>query len=71
MGLMDAFALDERVELKVGDLYKVLEAAAENHATAKHLLNAVNCEVPYNYIREVMTGKKEEDSEKVFLGGSE
>ena len=60
MGLMDAFTADARVEFKVGELYDVLRAAANNEKTAKFLMNAVKCEVPYKYIREVMTGEKEE-----------
>lgn len=63
MGLMDAFTADERVELKVGELYDVLRVAASNEKTAQFLKNAVECEVPYRYIREVITGKKEEQKE--------
>ena len=59
MGLMDAINADARVELKVGDLYSVLDAAAVNGRTAKFLINAINCEVPYRYIREMLTGEKE------------
>lgn len=62
MGLMDAFTADERVELKVGELYDVLRVAASNEKTAQFLKNAVECEVPYRYIREVITGKKEEQN---------
>ena len=60
MGLMDAINPDAKVELKVGDLYSVLDAAAVNGRTAKFLINAVNCEVPYRYIREMITGEKED-----------
>ena len=59
MGLMDAINADARVELKVGELYSVLDAAAVNGRTAKFLINAINCEVPYRYIREMLTGEKE------------
>ncbi len=61
MGLIDVFTADTRVELKVGDLYDVLRVAASNKKNAEHLMNAVKCEVPYRYIREIMTGKKEEE----------
>lgn len=60
MGLMDAFTADARVEMKVGDLYDVLRVAASNEKKVEYLINAIKCEVPYNYIREIMTGKKEE-----------
>lgn len=63
MGLMDAFAADTKVEFKVGDLYDILRVAASNEKTAQFLKNAIKCEVPYNYIREVITGKKEEKKE--------
>lgn len=63
MGLMDAFAADAKVEFKVGDLYDILRVAASNEKTAQFLKNAIECEVPYNYIREVITGKKEEKKE--------
>lgn len=63
MGLMDAFTADAKVEFKVGDLYDILRVAASNEKTAQFLKNAIECEVPYNYIREVITGKKEEKKE--------
>ena len=63
MGIIDAFAADARVEFKVGDLYDILRVAASNEKTAQFLKNAIECEVPYNYIREVITGKKEEKKE--------
>lgn len=63
MGLMDAFSADARVEFKVGELYDILRVAASNEKTAQFLKNAIECEAPYNYIREVITGKKEEKKE--------
>lgn len=61
MGLMDAFNPEATTELKVGELYRMLQQAAENEATAKFLMNGVKNEVPYKYIREVVTGEKEDD----------
>lgn len=66
MGLIDTFAADAKVEFKVGELYDILRVAANNEKTAKFLTNAVECEVPYNYIREMITGKKEEPKENTF-----
>ncbi len=63
MGLMDAFVADAKAEFKVGDIYDILRVAASNEKTAQFLKNAIECEVPYNYIREVITGKKEEKKE--------
>lgn len=61
MGLMDAFNPEATAELKVGELYEMLQQAAENAQTAKFLLNGVKNEVPYKYIREIVTGEKEPD----------
>ena len=61
MGLMDAFNPEATTELKVGELYEMLQQAAENAQTAKFLLNGVKNEVPYKYIREIVTGEKEPD----------
>lgn len=63
MGIMDAFQADARVEFRAGDLYDILRVSANNEKTAQFLKNAVECEVPYNYIREVIFGKKEEKKE--------
>lgn len=65
MGLADIFTADERVELKIDDLYDILRVAASNEKTAQFLKNAVKCEVPYKYIREVITGEKEEEKEEI------
>lgn len=56
MGLMDAFDRSARMELTYEQLYALTKEAAK----AELLMNAVNAEVPHSYIREVMTGKKEE-----------
>lgn len=61
MGLMDAFNPEATTELKVGELYRMLQQAAENETTAKFLMNGVKNEVPYRFIREVVTGEKEDD----------
>nr|DAL06370.1 MAG TPA: hypothetical protein [Caudoviricetes sp.] len=59
MGLMDAIMADSKVELKVNELYSILKVAAENKQTASFLLNGVKNEVPYKYIREIITGESE------------
>jgi hypothetical protein len=61
MGLMDAFNPEATTTIKVGELYRLLEAAATNKVKADFLLNGVKSEVPYRYIREVVTGEKESD----------
>ena len=61
MGLMDAFNPEATTIIKVGELYRLLEAAATNKVKADFLLNGVKSEVPYRYIREVVAGEKESD----------
>ena len=60
MGLMDAFNAEDRITLKVSDYAKVLKEGVK----ADLMMNAVTCEVPYQYIREMVTGIKEEDPEE-------
>ena len=57
MGLMDAFNAEDRITLKVSDYAKVLKEGVK----ADLMMNAVTCEVPYQYIREMVSGIKEED----------
>ena len=57
MGITDIFKADATVELKVGDLYEFMKVAADNSARAKYLMNAICCEVPYQYAREIITGE--------------
>lgn len=59
MGMVDLFKADATVELKVGDLYEFMKVAADNSAKARYLMNAIRCEVPYQYAREIMTGEPE------------
>lgn len=53
MGLADAFVKEDRVEIKISDLFALLEAGARSEL----VMNAVNCNVPHRYIREMATGK--------------
>ena len=63
MGLMDAFNAEDRITLKVTDYGKLVKEAAK----ADLMMNAVICEVPYTYIRETMTGKREEHKDELVL----
>lgn len=67
MGLMDAFQAEERIPLRISEVYGLLEAASEATAKARYLTNAISCEVPYRYIREIMTGQKDEDDQLPFM----
>lgn len=55
MGMMDAFEKEDRAEVKVTTLYQMLKEAAK----AELIMNAVNCDVPHKFIREMATGEKE------------
>lgn len=56
MGLADAFAKEDRVEIKFTDFYRLVKEGTKSEL----LMNAVNCDVPHRHIREMATGKKEE-----------
>ena len=60
MGIMDAFNAEDRITVTVSKFGEMIKAAVK----ADLMMNAVNCEVPYQYIREMVTGIKEEDPEK-------
>jgi len=60
MGLADAFGTEDRVEVKFSDFYKLMKEGAKSEL----IVNAVNCDVPHQYIREMVTGKRDEVEEK-------
>lgn len=55
MGLVDVFGKEDRVEIKTAELFEILKAGARSEL----IMNAVNCNVPHRYIREMATGKLE------------
>ena len=55
MGIMDAFDKEDRTQVTVSQLYTMLREAAK----CELLMNAVNCDVPHTYIREMATGEYE------------
>ena len=60
MSLVDAFAKEDRTEVKFSQFFALVKQAAQYET----LMNAVNCDVPHRFIRETMTRKKEEVPEK-------
>lgn len=60
MGLMDAITAEDRVQLKVSDL----ETLMKNAAKADLIFNGIRAEVPHRYMREIITGKKEEEADE-------
>lgn len=55
MGIMDAFDKEDRTQVTVSQLYTMLREAAK----CELVMNAVNCDVPHTYIREMATGEHE------------
>ena len=56
MSLADVFGREDRTEVKFSEFFALVKQAAQYET----LMNAVNCDVPHRFIRETMTGKKEE-----------
>ena len=60
MGIADAFARDDRFEIKTESFVRMVQEAAKAEANLRAVTNMVNCGVPHTYIREMLTGTKEE-----------
>lgn len=60
MGLADSFAAEDRVNVKFSDFYRLIKESTK----ADLIMNAVNCDVPHQHIREMATGKKENELKK-------
>lgn len=60
MGIVDAFKPEDRTEITYSNFYSLIKQATQY----ENVMNAVNCNVPHRYIRETMTGKKEEHKEE-------
>ena len=69
MGLMDAIKEEDRIQVKFNTMFQLMKTAARSEL----LMNAVNCDVPHAFIREMATGVKEEVPLLYFgeLGGCE
>ena len=61
MGLADAFGAEDRVQVKFSDFYELVRGCVQRD----QLMNAVKCDVPHRYIREMTTGKSEESGKVV------
>lgn len=55
MGLVDVFTAEARLELNFSEFYNLTKEACK----AQLMMNAINCNVPHEYIRETMSGKME------------
>lgn len=61
MGLVDAISKEDRVEVKFSDFYAIIKQAAQK----ENIMNGVNCNVPHEYIREMVTGKAEQREQEI------
>jgi len=55
MGLADVFNKEDRVQVTISDFYTLMRESVK----AELIMNAVNCNVPHQFIRETVTGKSE------------
>lgn len=60
MGLADCFGAEDRVQVKFSMFYELVKGCTQR----EQLINGIRCEVPYKYMREMMSGEKEEISEE-------
>ena len=61
MGLSDVFSAEDRVDVKFTDFYNLVKGCTQRDI----LMNGVKCDVPHRYLREMMSGKKEETTSKL------
>lgn len=62
--IADVFSKEDRVEVKISQFTEMLKGSCEKEI----LMNAISCEVPYRYIREMVTGKSEKMKEENMDG---
>lgn len=56
MGLMELFTPEDKIELNFSQLHGLTTEAVKHDL----LMNGIKCDVPHAYLRQMMTGKKEE-----------
>lgn len=56
-------SLENRTEVELSDFSHLVRQVAQYELVA----NAVNCDVPHRFIREIMTGKKEEKGPRATI----
>ena len=66
MGLVDAFSAEDRIQVKFSDFYELVRGCTQRD----QMLNAINCNVPHRYIREMVTGKSEESEKRELQIGA-
>lgn len=66
MGLVDAFSVEDRIQVKFSDFFELVRGCTQRD----QMLNAINCNVPHRYIREMVTGKSEEPEKRELQIGA-
>lgn len=66
MGLVDAFSAEDRIQVKFSDFYELVRGCTQRD----QMFNAINCNVPHRYIREMVTGKSEESEKRELQIGA-
>ena len=56
MGIADTFGRDDRFEIKTKEFIDMVQAATDAEAENRLLKNAIHCDVPHKYIREIISG---------------
>lgn len=56
VSIVDLFRSETKFDVKASEIYGLMKEAAK----AEFLLNAVKCEVPHTYARQIATGEKED-----------
>lgn len=60
--IVDAFAAEDRVSVKFSDFYALMKGCTERDL----LMNGARCNVPYQYIREMMMGEIENQTDIIL-----
>lgn len=66
MGVVDAFSAEDRIQVKFSDFFELVRGCTQRD----QMLNAINCNVPHRYIREMVTGKSEEPEKRELQIGA-
>ena len=62
MGIMDAFKEEDRTQMIFSAFYRMMKEVTKGEL----LMNAVNCDVPHKYIREMATGHNEDEEDHSY-----
>lgn len=61
MGIMELFTPEDKIELNFTQLHGLTTEAVKSDL----LMNGIKCDVPHVFLREIMTGKKEEQKQTI------